>query len=287
MLADTLLSLQPTAGNAAIARLLERQSTRRDGKHPLPVQRQPAPAPTLDSAGTKATELPSAGLTAMNAADMAKLGVAGRQEWYAKSLAKFHAQICESGARHGVPPLLLAAILLNEMADISWKDVAQMGFNLNSGSLGIGQIQVTTAMATGVLPTKDRAEAARLLRIPQWNIEATAAEVARIVKDMGAHTDKPWQRNFSYTGGDPRAIFSAVAHHKLSAHSAAVAMVAAAYNSPGIVRTTKGRLDELAPAASSTWEQLKAVFPNAVNHGTNAHQIADEMVAAGIFAFSQ
>lgn len=277
------LALQRSAGNRAVTRHLARPG--RAASPPWIVQRRGPQLPTLDAAGTEATKLPEAGLTAMDGEDMAKLGPAGRQAWYATSLAKLHDQIDESAARYGLPPLLLAATILNEMADIKWTDVAQMGFKLGSGSLGIAQVQVDTALATGVLPTKHFAEAARLLRIPQWSIETAAAELARIIKEMNRHLDKPWQRHFAYAGGAPGALFSSVSLAGLSDHAAAIAMVVAAYNSPSIVRTRKEKLDELFPGLSD-WEQLKSEFSGAIAHATNAHVIADEMVDAGIFASS-
>lgn len=262
-----VLTLQRLVGNRAVTTM---------------VQRKAAQAPTLDESGSKAGSLPEEGLTSMSGKDLEAMGGKGRLAWYEKALGRFQNQLQESAGRHGIPEQLLAVVVLNELGDIDYKDVWQMTLKVSSGSLGLAQLEVSTAVQDFLLPTVIPEEAARLLRIPQWNIEAAAGEIKRLTGQMARNLDKPWQQHFGYTGGSAMDLYTQVNLAGVTAVGAATGMVVGAYNSPGIIQTTASTLDRVAPGLG-TWEQLKKAFPNATIHASNAVTIANEVAAAGLF----
>lgn len=280
-MAGRVLAAQRLAGNRATALAMPRLTGQATT---LAVQRRAPQATTLDEAGAKAGKLPEAGLEHMKPGEIQEnWGPADRTAWYAKALGRFEAQLEESAARHAIPEQVLAVVVLNEMADIKWKDVWEMKLEMTNVSLGIGQIEVTTAIKDKLLPTKVPAEAARLLRIPQWNIEAVAAEIAHLLALMAGNLDKPWQQHFGYTGGPTTKLLEQVSLGGSSPLAAAAAMVVGAYNSPGMVTTTQATLDRLVPGEKQVHKQFIAVFPNGGPHAANSIKIANDIAAAGMF----
>lgn len=104
---------------------------------------------------------------------------------------------------------LLAAVVLNELADIDQKDVLQQQLitNLNSGSLGMGQINVHTALKHGLLrgflATPSASTAAQLLAVPQYSIEAAAREIRHLLDLMEHDPKAPWPARFKFAPPPP------------------------------------------------------------------------------------
>ena len=149
-----------------------------------------------------------------------------RQNWYRQRLltpygeiVKYHAEI------EGIPPRLLATILLNELRDINaddvWQDqmaaegswLARHGFQVTSASIGIAQIQISTVERDRLLiinsedykaagkwqdiPTwAYQAAIARKLTIPYWAIYAAAREIRILIEKILQHSNSEWQKLF-------------------------------------------------------------------------------------------
>ena len=145
---------------------------------------------------------------------------AGRAAWYAGRLATLQAQLAESAGNRRLPMQLLAAVILNELADINVLDVLQSGPSSFAGSLGIAQIQVDTARRDALvdLPAGShrtgwarsgshahdvddpsmvdmgqRLRTGQLLQVPQVAIEAAAREIEMLITRMAANHTRPWQ----------------------------------------------------------------------------------------------
>jgi hypothetical protein len=131
-----------------------------------------------------------------------------RREWYVQKLSKYHNQLQESATANRIPLQLLAAIVLNELADIDQKDVLQQQLisNLNSGSLGMAQIEVQTALdhdlLSGFLTSRHAGAAAQLLAIPQYSIEAAAREIRHLLDQMESNPSGPWASRFKFVPPD-------------------------------------------------------------------------------------
>ena len=127
-----------------------------------------------------------------------------RSQSYIRKLGKYHKQLQESASANHIPEQLLAAIILNELADIEPRDALQQQTvsHLNSGSLGVAQIQVSTALNNGLLSgflTKRHANtAARLLAVPQYAIEAAAREIRHLLDVMELDPAASWPASFNF-----------------------------------------------------------------------------------------
>ena len=154
---------------------------------------------------------------------------ARRRTWYRTRLidrygeiVKYHAEIL------GLPPRLLATIILNELGDINASDVWQdklaadaswlaiHGFDIMSASVGISQIQISTVQqdqllmvhqddyqAVGDLPGIPlwayKAAIARKLTIPYWGIYAAATEISILINRVLENKDGQWASQFNIT----------------------------------------------------------------------------------------
>ncbi len=143
---------------------------------------------------------------------MRGLSQAERKDWYVETLGRYYDQLQESARVNHIPPQLLATILLNELADINVLNWAQHETLLNShlvcsGSLGAGQIQVSTALKHGLFkgildnPTSKTSacDVAALLAIPQYAIEATAREISYLLDLMETDPTQAWPAQFRFT----------------------------------------------------------------------------------------
>ncbi|WP_147446796.1 hypothetical protein [Corallococcus sp. CA047B] len=143
-----------------------------------------------------------------------------RIDWYKTKISHYDNQLSESSIKNKIPKKLIAAIILNELADINVKDQAQERFNLSDGSFGPAQMQTyDTAMKFGHVDTikkqldslKKRTikswglfsiseksiiafHISQRLRIMQVAIEAAAREINRLLNLMRSNILKPWQR---------------------------------------------------------------------------------------------
>lgn len=139
-----------------------------------------AQAPTLELAAQRGGELPihEIGMSDLMSQNtiLREMSSGARAEWYVQKLGPYQAQLYASAQRHHIPTQLLAVVILNELSDINFIDVAQSGDRADWGSLGIAQIQVTTAMAENLVDvTAAEADAAyrqhvaRTRRLPDVN----------------------------------------------------------------------------------------------------------------------
>jgi len=248
---------------------------------------------TLSLAAARAEELPMREITSSDTMDVATLygrDDAGRAAWYAGRLATLQAQLAESAANHRLPMQLLAAVILNELADINMLDVLQSEPSTFGGSLGIAQIQVDTARRDALvdLPAGahrtgwarsglhahdvddpamvamgQRLRTGQLLQVPQVAIEAAAREIEMLITRMAANHTRPWQVAHAFTATGPQgdAIYAQVgAGSRQSREGTLADAVCGAYNSPNVI------------TASDTTR-----FSNARIHGANANALAQDL----------
>ncbi len=179
------------------------------------------------------------GLEEMTVRTLARKSPKQRVAWYKKKLHAYKAQVLRSAACNGIPSQLVATVVLNELADIDWRDVWQQRLDLG-GSLGIAQIQVDTAEANNLVfypsdfkqiqqratsvhdicraisagrlggirscrsPSQNekiikRQMVIRRLATPQFAIEAAAREVRRLLDKACKNNQNPWAKRFSFT----------------------------------------------------------------------------------------
>lgn len=258
---------------------------------------------TLSLATTRREELPTRAFTSADQMDVNTLfsrDDAGRATWYVDKLGTLQAQLAESAAAHHLPMQLLAVVVLNELADFNGLDVYQNKPSTYGGSVGIAQIQISTAQANGLvdLPSnasetgwarsgstkprfKSPAELAKkgrqmrisqLLQVPQVAIEAAAREIESLIKRMAAHLTQPWQQAHYFTATGPQgdAIYKHVGTGDQQSREGALAeVVCGAYNSPDIIA---------APDTSG--------FRNASVHGANANELAQDLYRFRLFRTS-
>jgi hypothetical protein len=262
---------------------------------------------TVEEAEWEGKDLPMQDLEGMHPKQlMEEMNVSERTAWYVKKLGPYQAQLYESAMKHNVPMQLLAVVILNELGDIGAIDLLQSGWPPpTEGSLGIAQIQVSTAMKHRLVDVGDaealqayersylksssddeaaklkkgrRFRAAEQLQVPQVAIEAAAREIEILLGKMGENLDKPWQKlnGFKTPGpqGDATYQYFSEGVAQRAREGVLAYLVAAAYNSPNIVITETGVV---------TIEDLEGKFPNAVNHGSNARDLAYELYDAKLF----
>jgi hypothetical protein len=216
-----------------------------------------------------------------------KIKSAQRKAWYLSKLGAFENQLHESAKKHRVPEQLIAAVILNELADISGLDKLQEEAP-GIGSYGIAQIEVKTAILHGLVPKDDNylfakswsmedAFIAGALSVPQIAIDAAAKEIRIQLYMMAFRKDRPWQMKFGFdpkgnTSNDPQAVYSYI--HKIPTNDRPEALnvevvmamlVSAAYNSPGITEANEP-------------EKYAAAL-----HGRNAAAIAKDLYEMDLF----
>jgi RHS repeat-associated protein len=208
-----------------------------------------------------------------------------RKEWYKKRLGPYEAQLRESADRHHVPVQLLAAVILNELADIDWRDLVQEEIHVEKGSVGVAQIQIDTAIKDNLIPgVTDAAEdhtdrelrtnVSVALKIPQISIDAAAKEIHLVLEAAGKNPEGPWQRKFDYPffitqpPDDPQTYYDFVpGGDPLFREMNLAFMIAAGYNSPDITKT----------------HDLTRYEDGAILHGKNARFIAKDLAIFGLF----
>lgn len=173
---------------------------------------------------------------AMDAEAFFKWPKTARIKWYCSTLCAYQDQLFESSRRNNVPAQLIAACILNELADIKFQDVWQERLGAIKGSLGPAQMQVQTATEFGHVdvprevlerndaanrfqpepplvsdgysppPPRDlllRSYVAGRLKIMQVGIEAVARELARLLTLMAKHKTKSWQQQHGFNAPAP------------------------------------------------------------------------------------
>jgi hypothetical protein len=196
-----------------------------------------------------------------------------RKQWIINKLGRFDSQMRESAARYQIPIQLLAIIITNELLDIDFKDLVQEELEMSaSGSYGIAQIQAQTAIDHGLVEKDDgyrialklgfeRQYVKGKLRIPQFAIEAAAKEIQILLQRMKGVADSPWLIKFGFDArkaGPNQQLYDAFSDKEEEDREAKLAeMIAAAYNSPGIISAKD-----------------LAAYVNAPIHGQNAGSMA-------------
>ena len=126
------------------------------------VKPQIAQKPTLSQGPGKGKkwETSNLELTRLNIAaiipvvNFGRMPYAHRKAWYLSKLGAYENQLRESAKKHRVPEQLIAAVILNELADISTLDIIQENAAGGGGSVGIAQIQVDTAIKNDLVPKR-------------------------------------------------------------------------------------------------------------------------------------
>lgn len=221
------------------------------------------------------------------------------KKFFLEELGKYANQIYESATSNKIPPQLLATVILNELADISWGDITQEAWPFSRGSLGIAQIQVSTAVRHNLVPGQlihspgplqsqpppNPAVVANRLRIPQFAIEGAARYIRIILEKMCANTDKPWMQayRFNLTNFNQisraQDIYNYVAGtNEVEKEATLAKLVAAIYNSEDIVIAQKYEsVDENKVSDKS------ARYWQAIVHGNNATSIARLLYRLSLF----
>jgi hypothetical protein len=173
-----------------------------------------------------------------------------RREWVIAKLVPFERQFYESAAAYKIPVQLLATVVLNELLDINWKDLAQEQMEVAThGSFGIAQIEVSTALKDDLLPLDPQtlqlamaygAEGALVkgyLQVPQYAIDAAAKEIRILLDRMSSNPSSKWLQMHNYTPGSTSGqdIYSSFSGSQEDREAALATIVDAAYNSPDIL----------------------------------------------------
>ncbi|SDP92468.1 protein of unknown function [Mucilaginibacter sp. OK268] len=266
--------------------------------------------PTLGETKTPKTNLPMKSLKGMDIQKLFNMSADDRKKWYIEKLGAYESQLKESANNNVVPVQLLALVILNELADIDYKDILQSELGVTKGSLGIAQIQIDTVkndnlfdditeqegkeaykqmVTNAVRPglsryaarwmedaDKDKRMAInRRLQIPQYAIEAAAKEIRILLDRMMANRGADWQTRFGFVH----------------------AGIKAPLNAQGIYDDVKGtdqREKEMnlanlitgaynSPKIIQTANSSEDVFPNANIHGDNSRDIAGELFDFKLF----
>lgn len=268
-----------------------------------------AQEPTLSEAAKTGTPLKKQALSRMDVLTLASMPPDQRKAFYVDKLGPFENQLRESAGVHFIPVQLLALVILNELADISLADLLQSDMAVTSGSLGIAQIQIDTAMKDNLFPdlTKQEGEAAynefisslpspksrlaarlmrtedkekrlainRRLQIPQHAIDAAGREIRMLLNQMMANTGAAWQTKFGFT-------------HK----GVAVPLGAQAIYDDIAGGSQRDKELNLAHMVTGAYNSPKVItaanpdmanFPNANIHGTNSERIAADLFDFGLF----
>jgi hypothetical protein len=265
---------------------------------------------TLSEAKKSGTNLPMKQLETMDINKLIDMSDADRRNWYIQKLGPYEKQLHESADKYMVPVQLLATVILNELADIDYTDILQSNLGVNKGSLGIAQIQIDTAIKDNLFPDitpqegKDAYKqmvtdpqysvtgklAARLmetddddkrmavnrrLQIPQYAIDAAAAEVRVLLNQMISNTGSDWQTRYGFTHkGIPIPLAAQAIYKDVGGASQREkelnlgTLITGAYNSPKIIT-----------AVHSDDTQ----FPNANIHGSNSRLISGDLYNFNLF----
>jgi hypothetical protein len=230
-------------------------------------------------------------LVAMRSSDIDEMSPDQIRQFYEQQLNPYREFVFASANRNKIPPQLLAAIILNELSDISILDVIQDDFYsrnksnledlINAGSLGIAQIQVRTAVKDSLTlePGESKSQEIsvtieRLIR-PKTAIEAAAREIRFLLGKMVEHRDKPWQKGFGFNlPGMDRLVQAdslytyVLGETQLIREKRAALLMGGAYNSPAIITGTKEQFTEGDPNF-----KFKDGTANAANAGTVAERL--------------
>lgn len=227
-----------------------------------------------------------------------------RREWYVNKLSAYEDVLEAASKRHNIPMQLLATVILNELADIDMKDIAQEYVPISKGSVGIAQIQIDTAIDFGLVDVSeaeieaagfnsstegeavvaDRKLAVRVitrekLKDPEIAIEAMARRVEQLL--MTALT-KPndFAKEFLLPSQLPIVdIYDAVdaggSTAQIDKERRLANLITAAYNSPDILVAVKpGNPFDI---------DTPGPYYNGRTHGVNSRSISNDLYNFDLF----
>lgn len=311
----TILQLQQYLGNRSFSRMLLSNQTL--------LQRYPrqrdniSQAPTLGESGARADSLPSSNLTKMDPVTFDKLYDSQRMQWYLDKLGAYQNQIAESAVNNKVPPQLIATVILNELADINTMDVIQQGM---SGSLGIAQIQVSTATRdrlvhipgddarldqdaqseweldimtnmdqplyrprsrSGIRTGLENRMVTRRLEIPQFAIEAVTREIRVLLNNMIIKRSNPWQQKFKFNLTDISQLASPNDIYQFVDGSN---QLNKEWNMAEMITAAYNSPDIINAVRQQSIEEGEGfVYQNARIHGGNSRMIAGDLFVMKLF----
>lgn len=274
----------------------------------------PPQEPNLAQIRASGQRPPAVSLQPMDLGTLYAMTVAERADWYRQQIGAWLGPIHDSARRHQLPPMLIATIILNELAKIDLKDQIQNALRIN-GSIGIAQIQVATAIEHSLVhqegdeayiadmaevrynaqlmdpgipnsgPIRPREQIASdvrweltfdRLRNPQYAIEAVALELRHLLAKMAAKPFNPWQNQFG---------FSLSTLDELTDWDDLYGYVAG-----GTPQERGCKLAQLLAAAYNSPEIIDAIkiesitpnspefrYPNAISHGDAASMLMQEL----------
>jgi len=195
--------------------------------------------PTIAEAAAAGTKLTTRRLSGMTVDEFFNTMTDDeRKQFYRERLGPYSKQLTESSKAKKVPPQLVAAVILSELVDISFADILQDGdwYFATRGSLGIAQIQVSTAIGEKLFPSippdelrdayedysmaiggptslvqslvywelmsdaeKRRLAVSRRLRIPQHAIDAAAKLVSLHLQRAATNNANAWPSSFGFS----------------------------------------------------------------------------------------
>ena len=252
-------------------------------------------------------------ITPMSPENIEKMSDEKRKEWYINKLAPYRDALNNASIRHNLPPQLLATVILNELADISLFDVIQDNIDVQNGSVGIAQIQISTAIDFGLVDVSEmeisdyqekqsfsggldiqnsqavvvkpsRDEALRQLtgeklKNPEVAIEAVARRVGQLLVQA---LKNPNDFTNEFLIGSPASIddiYSFVddggSNSQMNKERRLANLITAAYNSPDIL---------IAKYPGDPFNIDKpGPYPNARIHGVNSRFISDDIFRFNLF----
>lgn len=273
------------------------------------------PPPTAPTCG-----MPSGSPASLETMDVhtlfSKMTDKQRSAWYLKQLGPLDKRLRASAQCNSIPPQLLAVVLLNELADINWTDVWQQRLGMN-GSLGIGQIQVSTAVSDGLLdfpgdqrmihqralqayrfqsmlghpPTLTVADYEKMIRLdlirtrlttPQFAIEAAAREIRSLLDRMTKNLGNPWQTRFSF---NLTSLSQLSKPEDVYNHIAGLNQREKELNLSEMVVAAYNSPDIIIAKQTSsvTMSDPKVIYRNGMIHGSNSRFIAGQLYDENLF----
>jgi RHS repeat-associated protein len=250
-------------------------------------------------------------ISPMKSEQLIELSDEQRKQWYESKLLRYSDAIDNSAKLHGLPSQLLAAVILNELADISYKDVIQEYVDVHEGSVGIAQIQIQTAIDFGlvdvaeteisdfirkctlsktdregytfeVAPTREDAIkhlVGEKLKAPEVAIEAAARRIEQLLR-LALGSPNKFANEFLLAFPSFAAdIYSQVddgGHNSQKVKERRLAsLIASAYNSPDIL---------IAINPGDPFDvDTPGPYANARIHGVNARDISDDLFEFDLF----
>jgi len=221
-----------------------------------------------------------------------------RSDWFRRVLREEDRRYLKLYAtKYHVPTALLTSVIVNELADISWKDVVQEYVPYPHGSFGIAQIQVDTAIRYNLVDvpqsTELLSEIHKLLpdvdlyifyltdyakyerfKIKELlcsdnavSIEAAARRLNQLIKEAANNQFGSWQKQFG-------SLYEWQLRDEIVTIDE-VEMIGAAYNSPDILKSRN---------SGNRYDNYDTVnYPDGRAQGMNAGVVYEILKKMGFF----